>query len=104
MPCFFKFVSWMRTAIVGSTLFILLGLAAAMQRGQGLFDIDFTGGTMLCRLIAFLRERGIDVAMARLSAEPARRQAERLGVLAALGPHHVFRSVEDAIRALRLPS
>ncbi len=71
---------------------------------SGMIDIDFTGGTMLCRLIAFLRERGIDVAMARLSAEPARRQAERLGVLAALGPHHVFRSVEDAIRALRLPS
>ena len=70
----------------------------------GMIDIDFTGGTMLCRLIAFLRERGIDVAMARLSADPARRQAKRLGVLAALGPNHVFRSVEDAIRALRLPS
>jgi MFS superfamily sulfate permease-like transporter len=68
---------------------------------SGMIDIDYTGGTMLCCLIAFLRERGIDVAMARLSAEPAQRQAERLGVVAALGPHHVFRSVEDAIRALR---
>ena len=41
----FKFVSWMWPAIIGSTLFILAGLAAALQRGQGLFDIDFTGGT-----------------------------------------------------------
>jgi MFS superfamily sulfate permease-like transporter len=69
---------------------------------SGMIDIDYTGGAMLRRLIALLRERGIDVAMARLSAEPAQRQAERLGVLTALGPDHVFRSVEDAIRALRL--
>jgi len=40
-----KFVRWMKPAIVGSILFILAGLAAAWQRGQGLFDIDFTGGT-----------------------------------------------------------
>ncbi|NDC62641.1 MAG: protein translocase subunit SecD, partial [Planctomycetia bacterium] len=41
----FRFVRWMWPAIVGSTLFILAGLAAALLRGQGLFDIDFTGGT-----------------------------------------------------------
>ena len=41
----FRFVRWMRPAIVGSLLLILLGLAAAWQRGQGLFGIDFTGGT-----------------------------------------------------------
>jgi len=41
----FQFVRWMKPAIAGSLLFILLGLAAAWHRGQGLFDIDFTGGT-----------------------------------------------------------
>ena len=40
-----RFVAWMRPAIIGSALFILAGLAAALLRGQGLFDIDFTGGT-----------------------------------------------------------
>ena len=59
----FKFVSWMRTAIIGSTLFILLGLAAAMQRGQGLFDIDFTGGTSV--QVAFKADKGLDVAEVR---------------------------------------
>lgn len=41
----FRFVRWMKPAILGSLAFIGLGLAAAAQRGQGLFDIDFTGGT-----------------------------------------------------------
>ena len=41
----FQFVKWMKPAIIGSLLFILAGLAAAWHRGQGLFDIDFTGGT-----------------------------------------------------------
>ena len=41
----FQFVRWMKPAIIGSLLFILAGLAAAWHRGQGLFDIDFTGGT-----------------------------------------------------------
>jgi SecD/SecF fusion protein len=59
----FKFVSWMRTAIIGSTLFILLGLAAAVQRGQGLFDIDFTGGSSV--QVAFKPDKGLDVAEVR---------------------------------------
>ena len=43
----FQFVKWMKPAIIGSLLFILAGLAAAWHRGQGLFDIDFTGGTSM---------------------------------------------------------
>jgi len=59
----FGFVRWMVPAVVGSTLFILLGLAAAVQRGQGLFDIDFTGGTSV--QVAFKPERPLDVAEVR---------------------------------------
>jgi SecD/SecF fusion protein len=59
----FQFVKWMTPAIVGSTLFILLGLAAAQQRGQGLFDIDFTGGTSV--QVAFKPDQTLDIAEVR---------------------------------------
>jgi len=59
----FRFVSWMQAAILGSTAFILLGLAAAMQRGQGLFDIDFTGGSSV--QVQFKEGSGLDIAEVR---------------------------------------
>lgn len=59
----FRFVRWMRTAIAFSTLFILAGLAAAWLRGQGLFDIDFTGGTSV--QVAFQPDKGLDIAEVR---------------------------------------
>ena len=39
------FVSWMGTAMAFSLALLALGGAAAYFRGQGLFDIDFTGGS-----------------------------------------------------------
>ena len=59
----FEFVRWVRPAIIGSLAFILLGLAAAAQRGQGLFDIDFTGGTSV--QVAFKPEQTLDIAEVR---------------------------------------
>jgi len=59
----FPFVAWMRPAIIGSAAFILLGLLAAWQRGQGLFDIDFTGGTSV--QVAFKPGQEMDVAAVR---------------------------------------
>jgi SecD/SecF fusion protein len=59
----FQFVRWMRTAIACSALFILAGLAAAWLRGQGLFDIDFTGGTSV--QVAFQPDKGLDIAEVR---------------------------------------
>jgi SecD/SecF fusion protein len=58
-----QFVRWMRPAIVWSLLFIGLGLAAAWSRGQGLFDIDFTGGTSV--QVAFQPDKGLDSAAVR---------------------------------------
>ena len=92
--------------------FIRAQLKAAIERAatpvklvvieaSGMIDIDYTGGGMLIRTIAFLRERGIDVALARLSAERAGRQAERTGLLDAFGRDHVFRSVEEAIKSIK---
>ena len=59
----FRFVSWMWPAVIGSTLFILAGLAAAWQRGPGLFDIDFTGGTSV--QVAFKADKALDIADVR---------------------------------------
>ncbi len=57
------FVRWVRPAIIGSILFIGLGQMAAWQRGQGLFDIDFTGGTSV--QVAFKPDQPLDVATVR---------------------------------------
>jgi len=59
----FQFVKWMVPAMIGSTVFILLGLAAAQRRGQGLFDIDFTGGTSV--QVAFKPDQALDIAGVR---------------------------------------
>ncbi|MFM9011723.1 MAG: protein translocase subunit SecD [Planctomycetota bacterium] len=59
----FPFVAWMRPAIITSTAFILLGLLAAWQRGQGLFDIDFTGGTSV--QVEFKPDQPLPIAAVR---------------------------------------
>ncbi|MFM8736049.1 MAG: protein translocase subunit SecD [Pirellulales bacterium] len=59
----FHFVRWMKPAIVGSLAFIALGLAAAWQRGQGLFDIDFTGGTSV--QVEFKSDQPLGIAAVR---------------------------------------
>jgi SecD/SecF fusion protein len=57
------FVRYMRPAIAGSLFFILLGLAAAWARGQGLFDIDFTGGTSV--QVAFKPDQPLEASAVR---------------------------------------
>jgi SecD/SecF fusion protein len=39
------FVAYMKPAVMGALAFLLIGGAAVAYRGQGLLDIDFTGGT-----------------------------------------------------------
>jgi sulfate permease, SulP family len=66
---------------------------------NGIIDVDFTGAQVVKRLIEDLRKQKIDVALARLESERARKSAARTGVIAALREDHVFLSVEDAIRS-----
>ena len=63
--------------------------------------LDYTGAQILIGLVRHLRARGIDVALARLGAERAMAEARRAGLVDALGPNHLFHSVEEAVRALR---
>ena len=61
----FRFVAWMQPAILASLLFIAAGLAAAWMRGQGLFDIDFTGGTSV--QVAFKENQSLEIGAVRES-------------------------------------
>ena len=67
---------------------------------SGMIDIDYTGSQILQQTIASLRARSIEVAIARLSDTHAQEEASRTGLIAALGPGRVFRSVEEAVRRI----
>ena len=59
----YEFVRWVRPAVIVSLVFITIGLVAVWQRGQGIFDIDFTGGTSV--QVAFKEGQGLDIASVR---------------------------------------
>jgi SulP family sulfate permease len=73
-------------------------LRRIVLEASGVVGIDYTGARILGAAIRRLRDRGIPVAMARLSSEKARAVAIRTGLLASLGTDAVFHSVEDAIQ------
>jgi len=68
---------------------------------SGVTDIDYTGANVLRQVVETLRAKGIQVALARLSAERACEHAARTGLLEAFGAERVFRSVEDAVRSFK---
>jgi SulP family sulfate permease len=67
---------------------------------SGMIDIDYTGSQILQQTIAALRSRSIEVAIARLSDQGAQFEAGRTGLIAAVGPDRVFKSVEEAVRRI----
>lgn len=67
---------------------------------SGVTDIDYTGSQSAQRSIAELRERGIDVAFARLISEHAQERARQSGLIDALHEDHVFQTVQAAVDAL----
>jgi sulfate permease, SulP family len=68
---------------------------------SGIIDIDYTGSQILQQAITDLSAKEIGVAIARLSDKQAQDQAQRSGLIEAIGNDHVFLSVEDAVRKLR---
>jgi high affinity sulfate transporter 1 len=65
---------------------------------EEMFGIDYTGVEALAGLIEDMRERDVDVRLARAHRAVLER-LERGGVVASLGEDHIFRRVEDAIAA-----
>ena len=69
---------------------------------DAIVDIDYTGAKILGEAIARLRSDGVDVAFARLESVRAQRSFARLGLETLIGADHLFHSVEEAVKALKL--
>ena len=65
-------------------------------------SLDITAAEILKQLIAALRSADIVLALADVRL-PVLEMARRTGVLAELGEHRVFRTVDEAIEALEQP-
>ena len=80
----------------GTRLFVL--------EASSIIEIDFTASAILSAVIAKAHAAGLDFAVARLESVRAQAAFDRFGVTAALGPGHIFQSVDAAIRALAAES
>lgn len=78
-------------------------VALLVIEAHGIIDIDYTGSQILSRTIGDLKARNIVVAIARLSDNRAQIQARRTGLIDAIGPDRVFKSVEEAVQEIRMP-
>jgi sulfate permease, SulP family len=64
----------------------------------GILDIDFTAAQILSDVIRRCHADGVAFTIARLESIRAQNAMARFGIEEVLGPGHVFRSVEEAIR------
>jgi MFS superfamily sulfate permease-like transporter len=62
--------------------------------------IDYTAAEVLAEVIRKCRADGTDFAVARLESIRAQESFQSFGLVELLGPDHIFRSVEEAIRTL----
>ena len=65
----------------------------------GILDIDFTAALILSDVIRKCHADGVAFAIARLESIRAQDAMARFGIEDLLGPDHIFRSVEEAIRS-----
>jgi MFS superfamily sulfate permease-like transporter len=71
-----------------------------LLEASNVVEIDFTAAEILGAAIRNAHDDGMDFAIARLVSVRAQAALARFGVLAALGPGHLFQSVDEAIRVL----
>jgi len=76
----------------GTRLFVL--------EASSIIEIDFTASKILSAVIAKAHAAGLDFAVARLESVRAQAAFDRFGVTDALGPGHIFQSVDAAIHTL----
>jgi sulfate permease, SulP family len=99
-PIQFTNAGYVRNSLMDAVAAMKEPCRLVVIEGNGVIDIDFSGSRMLLQVITELRQRNIDVAVARLASERAQGAGVQTGLFAALGADHIFRSVEDAIDAL----
>jgi MFS superfamily sulfate permease-like transporter len=69
---------------------------------SGLVEIDFTAAQVLIELFQECCAQGVTVALARLESVRAQEAFERFAIYDALPRDHVFHSVDEAVRKLRI--
>jgi MFS superfamily sulfate permease-like transporter len=88
-----------------------VGMLAAIERARSrarllvleassIVEIDFTAAGALIAVIRAARAAGLDFAISRLESVRAQTAFERFGLIEELGADHLFRSVDEAVRAL----
>jgi sulfate permease, SulP family len=76
------------------------GAKLMVLEASNVVEIDFTAAEIFSAAIRNAHDDGVDFAIARLVSVRARSALARFGVLEALGPGHLFQSVDEAIRVL----
>ena len=75
-------------------------LSLVVLEASGVADVDFTAAQALIEILDHCRAANIGFAVARLESTRAHAALNRFGVLSALGPDHLFHSVDDAVNRL----
>ena len=78
-------------------------LRLVILEASSIIEIDYSAARSLAGVIAQCRAAGVTFAIARLESVRAQQALSRFGILALIGPDHVFRSVDEAVRALAGP-
>jgi MFS superfamily sulfate permease-like transporter len=68
---------------------------------SGVAEIDFTAARTLLEIIERCRDANIKFVIARLTSLRAQQALLRFGVVEKLGPHAIYHSVDEAIKAER---
>jgi high affinity sulfate transporter 1 len=68
--------------------------------GETMDDLDFTGSTVLARVLTGLTKEGITFVACDIQ-KPVLKELERDGLLATIGAEHVFGDTDDVIRAYK---
>ena len=72
------------------------GAAPDRDRGRPIGDVDYSGSAELAEVRKELAERGVTLELCDLQ-DRVRTQLRRDGLLDAIGPEHIFETVDDAL-------
>jgi MFS superfamily sulfate permease-like transporter len=67
---------------------------------SNIVEIDYTAAEVLAEVVRTCRADGLDLAVARLESVRAQASFRNFGLMDLIGADHMFRSVEEAVRAL----
>lgn len=99
-PLLFANAETFKTGMIAAIATAGFPPSLVVLEASGIADIDFTAAQALIAVIAYCRASGIRFAIARLESVRAHTALNRFGILAELGPDHLFHSVDEAVRTL----